>query len=78
MAHHDSLVLTRRAVDLLEERLLAAQRRTTNNKRLPEWSPPLAGDWLVDRDHAADRSHPPNRHFSAAVGDAEELRQKLQ
>ena len=78
MVHHDSLVLTRRALDLLEARLLAAQRRVICDRRPAEWRPPLVGDWLVDRDHAADRSHAPSRHFSASVGDVEEMRQRLQ
>uniref|UniRef100_A0A0R3WQM4 FAD-dependent oxidoreductase n=1 Tax=Hydatigena taeniaeformis TaxID=6205 RepID=A0A0R3WQM4_HYDTA len=78
MVHHDSLVLTRKALDILEARLLAAQRRIIRSSSAVEWRPPLAGDWLVGRDHAADRAHPPERHFSELLGDPEELRQKLQ
>ncbi|KAL5104579.1 39S ribosomal protein L4 mitochondrial [Taenia crassiceps] len=78
MVHHDSLVLTRKALDILEARLLAAQRRVIRPGSTVEWRPPLAGDWLVGRDHAADRAHCPERHFSGLVGDPEELRQRLQ
>lgn len=78
MVHHDSLVLTRKALDILEARLLAAQRRVIPPGSTVEWRPPLAGDWLVGRDHADDRAHCPERHFSGLVGDPEELRRRLQ
>lgn len=80
MVHHDSLILSRRALDLLESRLLAAQRRVIppGYQSASEWEPPMAGDWFVGRDHEADMSYMPSRHFSGDLGDVDELKQRLQ
>ncbi|VUZ43714.1 unnamed protein product [Hymenolepis diminuta] len=80
MVHHDSLILSRQALDLLESRLLAAQRRVIppGYQSALEWGPPMAGDWFVGRDHEADMSYMPSRHFSGDLGDADELKQRLQ
>ncbi|VDO05982.1 unnamed protein product [Rodentolepis nana] len=80
MVHHDSLIISRRALDVLESRLLAAQRRVTppGYQSASEWRPPMAGDWFVGRAHEADRSYMPSRHFSGGLGDVNELKQRLQ
>nr|CDS29874.1 mitochondrial ribosomal protein L4 [Hymenolepis microstoma] len=80
LVHHDSLIISRRALDVLESRLLAAQRRVIppGFQSASEWRPPMAGDWFVGRSHEADRSYMPNRHFSGGLGDVDELKQRLQ
>ncbi|VDD77036.1 unnamed protein product [Mesocestoides corti] len=79
MAHHDSLVMTRRALDLIEERLLCAQRRVAAMADVHSHAtPPLAHDWLVARNHGEDGCHLPNRHFPGGLGDVDFLRQRLQ
>jgi len=88
LAHHETLVLTRTALNVLETRLLAAQRRVQHLK-LPKQlgkvdGSPLVDDWLMDEDLFAHDDVDPEpkraRHFPPDVrmGDADELRKRLQ
>ncbi len=84
LVHHDSLVITRSALDTLERRLLSAQRRVVakgngaRSRGLWSGRPPMVDDWLVARDHGEDGTHVPERHFAEPLGDVDDLRQRLQ
>nr|CDS31360.1 kelch protein 18 [Hymenolepis microstoma] len=58
LVHQDRLIISRRALDVLESRLLAAQRRVIppGYQAASEWRPLMAGDLFAGRAHVADRS----------------------
>ncbi|KAL7054741.1 hypothetical protein AAHC03_025787 [Spirometra sp. Aus1] len=89
MVHHDTLVLTRRSLDLLEARLLDAQRKVNGQLHQQQAlrgdydGPPLADDWLIDEQgyglglDDVDPEPRRNRHFSERLKDLDLLRKRL-